>query len=184
METLHDQGKYEEAIPLAKQALEITEASVTPNHPDLIQPLRGLGNVYYAVGRYAEAEDLAKEAIEIGEAFGDEALRALNLVNLGNIYLDQDRAKEAILTYAEAGISAQKCGRRDIEADASRLQAGALNDLPSAAVDFPDRHERAQAFAEHAVGLLENSLYYAARGNAFIELGDAKEALRAMAESW
>ena len=36
---LPEQGKYEEAVPLAEQALEITEASVAHDHPGLIPPL-------------------------------------------------------------------------------------------------------------------------------------------------
>jgi len=39
VEGLFDQGKYEEAVPLAEQALEITEASVAHDHPGLIPPL-------------------------------------------------------------------------------------------------------------------------------------------------
>jgi len=68
VEALYDQGKYEEAILIAKQALEITGASVAPNHPDLIQPLWWLGNAYNAVGRYDEAEPLYKRTLGIEEA--------------------------------------------------------------------------------------------------------------------
>ena len=97
VETLHDQGKYEEAIPLAKQALEITEASVTPNHPDLIQPLWWLGNVYYAVGRYADAEPLYKRTLRIEEATlgSDHEDVGGTLGALAKLYRAQGRYGEA-----------------------------------------------------------------------------------------
>lgn len=132
---------------------------------------------YRRSGRCEEAEALAKEAIGIGEVLGDEKLRAINLVCLGNVYSDQDRASEAIEAYAAAGLSAQKCARRDIEADASRLQASVLNNLPDNVPGFADRHERAQIFAEHAVGLLAGSIYLEARARALLELGHARQAL-------
>lgn len=128
---------------------------------------------YRSSGRYADAEALAREAIEIGRALGDESLSAINFVNLGNILSDQAKPSDALEAYAEAGRAAQKCGRRDVEADSSRLQAGVLNDLPDETAGFRDRRQKAQAFAEHAVGLLAETVYYEGRARAFVELGQA-----------
>ncbi len=133
---------------------------------------------YRASERFAEAEAVAREAISIAADLGDEALRAINCVNLGNTYSDQGRTAEAIEAYSIAGVSAQKCGRRDIEADASRLQAAVLNDVAPGNKVFPDAHKRAAVYAEHAIGLLSGSVYYEARGRALEELASAKLSLR------
>ncbi len=127
-------------------------------------------------GRYEEAETLAKEAIEIGAVLGDESLRATNFVNLGNIYRDQERPELAIETYEAAAVSAQKCGRRDVEADSSRLVAGIFNDF-SMIEGYDDRHARARVYAQHAIGLLRGSLNYDALACSLLELGEAQEAL-------
>jgi len=127
-------------------------------------------------GRHQEAEALAKEAIEIGAALGDESLRAINFVNLGNIYRDMERPQLAIEAYEAAAVAAQKCGRRDIEADSSRLVAGIFNDFPKIE-GINDRHARARVYAQHAIGLLRGALNYDVLARALMELGEAQEAL-------
>lgn len=127
-------------------------------------------------GRHKEAEALAKEAIEIGAALGDESLRAINFLNLGNIYRDMERPQLAIKAYEAAAVAAQKCGRRDIEADSSRLVAGIFNDFPKIE-GINDRHARARVYAQHAIGLLRGALNYDVLARALIELGKAQEAL-------
>ncbi len=93
VEALYDQGKYAEATPLAVQAVEITEGNVAPDHPDLIQPLWWLGNVYSAVGRYDEAEPLYKRTLRIEEAtIGHDNLDvAGTLLTLAALYYTQGR---------------------------------------------------------------------------------------------
>jgi tetratricopeptide (TPR) repeat protein len=129
-------------------------------------------------GRYAEAEELANEALGIADELGDASLKALNLVNLGNIYVDQKRYDEAITAYQRAGAVAQQCARRDIEADSSRLQARVFNQLPMDYIGYPDRRDRAKHLAEHAVGLLSGTVYHSARGHAFDQLGNALYAMK------
>lgn len=135
--------------------------------------------------RHGEAEALAKEAIEIAESLGDETLRATNLVNLGNIYSDLERVDEALATYDAAAISAKKCGRRDIEADASRFQARVLCQLPVVYKGHRDRYERAVFLSQYAAGLLTGSIYFGAKahvqvtlGHAYCEIGDTSKAVR------
>jgi tetratricopeptide (TPR) repeat protein len=125
-------------------------------------------------GRLDEAEALAKEAIEIGDALGDESLRAINLINLGNVFRDRKHPEVAIKAYEQAGLAAQKCGRHDVEADSSRLIAGILNDFQTIP-GIVDRLLRARSHAEHAVGLLTGTVYHAALANSLQELAKACE---------
>ncbi|MEK6334809.1 MAG: DUF4062 domain-containing protein [Acidobacteriota bacterium] len=132
-------------------------------------------------GRYEEAEKLAKEAIEIGSELPDEYVRAINLINLGNNYRDQDLPQEALKAYEQAAIAAQKCGRRDVEADASRLTAGIYNDFHID--DIHDNSARALAYAQHAIGLLRDTLNHDGRANALWEAADAQTELGNKAEA-
>jgi len=132
-------------------------------------------------GRYKEAEKLAKEAIEIGTELSDEYVRANNLINLGNNYRDQNQPQEALEAYEQAAVAAQKCRRRDVEAHASRLTAGIYNDFHFD--DIHDNSARALAYAQHAIGLLRDTLDHDGRANALWELADAQTELGNKAEA-
>src|ERR1044071_7314117 len=53
---LFKQGKFDEAIPLAKRALEIRERLLPPNDPEVLTALGNLGNLYNAKGDYGSAK--------------------------------------------------------------------------------------------------------------------------------
>lgn len=123
-------------------------------------------------GRFDEAEALAREAIAIAVELGDESLRALNLVNLGNVYRSKKSPQHAFEAYEAAAVAAKSCGRADVEADASRLVAGLFNDFPE--LGTPEsRHEKAVLYAQTAIGLLRGSVYGEAQGSAWRELAEA-----------
>jgi tetratricopeptide (TPR) repeat protein len=64
---LYGQGRYAEAEPLLKRALEIRERSLGPDHPDVAESLNNLALLYESRGRSAEAEPLLKRALAIRE---------------------------------------------------------------------------------------------------------------------
>lgn len=59
------QGRYAEAEPLAKRALEISEKAQRPNHRIVGRNLINLANLYRLQGRYGEAMDLAERSLAI-----------------------------------------------------------------------------------------------------------------------
>ena len=61
-------GRYDEAEPLYRQALEIRKAALGETHPDYAQSLNNLAVLYYDMKRYADAEPLMAEALRIFEA--------------------------------------------------------------------------------------------------------------------
>lgn len=162
----------------AERLIELI-SSRTTDEPDNRRQRAWLCNLltrrYRTEGNYDKAEALAKESIEIAEQLGDESLRAINLVNLGNVLRGKKSSAAAIEAYEEAAKSAKKSARQDIEADASRLIASILNDFPETGVD---RRVRAKLYAQHAVGLLRGSVYGEARALAAWELAEAHEELR------
>src|SRR5262249_51178625 len=108
-------------------------------------------------------------------------------INIGNIEKDAENVKEALAAYDSGAKAAQRCGRRDLEADASRLRAGVLNDIDASSRSVPDRHKQAVVFAQHAIGLLRVSIYHGGLARSLLELGDDEEELgsnRAAAEAY
>lgn len=132
--------------------------------------------------RYGDAVPIAKEAVALATELGDESLRAINLINLGNVYRGLKLPAEAIAVYEAAAVSSQKCGRRDVEADASRLVAGIYNDFEQAGESL-DRRKKAKLYAQHAVALVRGTVSYEALGRASWELGEALEELGEIAEA-
>ena len=127
-------------------------------------------------GRHEEAEAMAKEAVDIATELGDESLRAVNLINLGNAYRGRKQPLEAIAAYEAAAISSQKSGRLDVQGEASRLVAGIYNDFVETG-ESRGRRQKAKFYAQHAVGLIRGTVNYEALANASWELGEALEAL-------
>ena len=64
LEKLGEQGKYAEAEPLFRQALEVSEAECGLNHPDTLESVMCLAVLVCDLGRYGEAEELYRRALE------------------------------------------------------------------------------------------------------------------------
>ena len=57
---LYTQGRYQEALPYAEEALSLSEREFGLDHPDVAVRLNALAEVYRAQGDYAKAEPLHK----------------------------------------------------------------------------------------------------------------------------
>src|SRR6266571_2119735 len=93
---LYQKGKYEQAIPIAKNLLEILERTRGPEHPDTAIGLNNLAMLYRNTGGYAKAELLYQRALKIYEkALGPEHPdTATSLHDLAGLYDDMgDYAK-------------------------------------------------------------------------------------------
>ena len=95
---LYKQGKYNEAITLAEQALAIRKKVLGNNHPDTATSLDNLAALYQSQGRYTEAEPLYKQALAIRkQQLGDNHPdTATSLNNLAFLYQSQDDIPQAI----------------------------------------------------------------------------------------
>ena len=58
-------GRYEEALPLFQQALEISLEQLGERHPDVAQSYNNLAALYESMGRYEEAEKLFKKTLAL-----------------------------------------------------------------------------------------------------------------------
>ena len=96
-QTLYGQGRYDEAEPFARKAVEIGTEKFGPDHPTTAVFINNLALLYGAQGKYAEAEPLNKRALAIREkALGAEhpdVGQSLN--NLAELYRAQGKYAEA-----------------------------------------------------------------------------------------
>jgi tetratricopeptide (TPR) repeat protein len=94
---LHKQGKYSEALPVAKKTLAIKEKLLGPDDPDVANSLNNLSARYYERGKDAQAEPLLRRALAIQEkALGRDHLHvAISLNNLATLYYKQGNYSQA-----------------------------------------------------------------------------------------
>ena len=63
-----DMGQYAKAEPLFQRSLEIREAKLGKDHPDVAASLNNLAVLYQDMGQYAKAEPLYQRSLKIREA--------------------------------------------------------------------------------------------------------------------
>ena len=85
---LIEQGKYQEAIPIAERAVEEAKHTLGPDHPKTADALNDLGFIFQKIGSYAKAEPLYQEALRIRQkVLGPEhSDTAESLNNLASLY--------------------------------------------------------------------------------------------------
>ena len=107
---LDAQGRYSDAGPFARKALELAEREFGASHPTTATTLNNLAALYWAQGRYAEAEPLYERSLAILEkALGPEHPDvALGLNNLAELYRAQGRYAEAEPLYRRSLAIAEK----------------------------------------------------------------------------
>jgi len=110
-------GKFKEALPLQRFALEIFEVHLGEFHPEVAVFLNGLGGHLQRLGRYSEAERYFRRALAIDrKSFGDDHLEvAGDLNNLGNLlrYLGKFNEAEPLLKRA-LEITEKGLGKDDL----------------------------------------------------------------------
>lgn len=95
--TLYRQGKYAEAIEVAKQSVALAERAFGPDHRVVAEPVNNLAVLYRSMGRNNEAEPLYLRSLAINEkALGpDHPEVGASLNNLSELYQAQGRYREA-----------------------------------------------------------------------------------------
>src|SRR6516162_5820779 len=85
---LYQEGKYQQAIPIAEKLLAIKKRTRGPEDPDTAQSLNNLAELYRVMGAYEKAEPLYQQALQIyRKALGPEHPdTAVGLNNLAQLY--------------------------------------------------------------------------------------------------
>lgn len=108
---LNSEGRYAEAIPFAKKALEIWERILGQEHHHVVAGLNNLAELYRELGEYDKAEPLYNRAFAISEKlFGPDHPHVASLLNnlgllfysLGNYEKAQSLQKRALAIREEA----------------------------------------------------------------------------------
>lgn len=96
-------GKYKDAEPLCKRALEIREKVLGKDHPDVAKQLNNLALLCQNQGKYDEVEKYYQRALDIYESkLGpDDPNVAKTKNNLAGCYLKQGRYTEAEILYKQ-----------------------------------------------------------------------------------
>jgi tetratricopeptide (TPR) repeat protein len=115
---LYGEHKYDEALPLAKRALELGEAALGKTDSRLIGPLVNLGDLYVATTHFDDAKSSFERALTLGETnFGPEDLHLIRpLDELGYLLSNKgDYTKAADLLSRSLSIKKKRLQPRDIE---------------------------------------------------------------------
>ena len=102
--TLKDTGRYDEAEPLYRQAIEIGKDTLGVAHPAYAIYLNNLAGLLKDTGRYDEAEPLYRQAVEITKATlgATHPTYSKSLNNLAGLLHIQDRYDEAEPLFLQA----------------------------------------------------------------------------------
>jgi CHAT domain-containing protein/Tfp pilus assembly protein PilF len=152
---LYQQGKYAEAIPIARESLRVAEATFELEHLNVETSLYNLASLYDKQGRYAEAEPLYKRALAIREkALGpDHPDVAASLNNLASLYNKQGRYAEAEPLYKRSLAAKEKAlGPDDSDAALSLNDLALLYYKQGRYAEAEPLYKRALAIFEKALG--------------------------------
>jgi tetratricopeptide (TPR) repeat protein len=134
---LYQAGKFNEAIPIAQQFLQLMERALGPDHPATATALNNLALLYCSMGDYAKAEPLYQRALKIDEkALGpDHPDTATAINNLGDLY-------RSVGDYAKA----EPLFQRSLKIDEKALGS----DHPGTAIDLNNLGELYRSIGDYA----------------------------------
>jgi CHAT domain-containing protein len=110
------EGKYSQAISLAKKNYEFTNEIFGDKHPVVATSMNDLAKLLRASGRYIDAEPLIKKTLEIRrQLFGDEHPDVgASMNNLAALYYETDRIPESGILLKRALGIAQQAGEPEL----------------------------------------------------------------------
>ena len=146
---LHARGRYDEALPLAHQAVALAQTHLDPGHPALATALNTLAVLHHARGEYAIAEPLLQQALEIqhtawGESHPECGHSLNNLAELHHATGNFAAAEHLLLRALEIRRTALGEGHPDV--------ATSLNNLGSLHLDT-DRPAAAEPLLRQALAI-------------------------------
>jgi tetratricopeptide (TPR) repeat protein len=94
---LTNQGRFADAMPIARQALAVAKQAYTTQSLQYALSLNGIGYLEMATGDLTSAQpDLESSAVMVQTAAGQNSVQAMTpLANLGNLYVQQAQLQSA-----------------------------------------------------------------------------------------
>ncbi|HNB72815.1 MAG TPA: tetratricopeptide repeat protein [Acidobacteriota bacterium] len=152
--TLEDEGKYDEALPLAQQAVAKTEQILGVDSLVLATSLNTLANLHHSKGDYDQAESHYRRALAIREkVLGPDHLETATILNnLGVLYKHTGEYLKAEPLYQRAlAIYEKTVGPDDLET------ANSLNNLANFYSDKGD-YAQAEPLYQRSLSIIEKVL--------------------------
>jgi tetratricopeptide (TPR) repeat protein len=149
-------GRYFDAGPLLKRALELREAAIGPSHFYVAKGLEELANIYVLLARYAEAEAALRRSLAIHESIlgGGDPEVAGSLNGLGRLLHAQGRFAESEPLIKHALELLEKAWGAEHPAVAASLDnLGDLYRKQARLVEAEPLFKRALAIREKALGV-------------------------------
>ncbi len=152
---LYSKGKYDEALPLARRALEEGQKAFGPDHQFVATALENLAELYVMKRQYTEAEPLFKRSLAIYEkASGPDSLKAGDvLARLALLqYVKGDYAKAEALSERVIEIREKRLGLEHVQVAQALFNLAELYRLRSAYGKAEPLYARAAAIRVKALG--------------------------------
>ena len=124
---LFNAGKYDEALPLAKRALEIREKHLPRTDPRVSSSLTNLGEIYFAKKEYKPAKEVYLRLLQIQEElFGPEDVNlAFTLDRLAVVHYVARHDDETEVAYKRAlALREKTLGPNDVQVAQSLFALG------------------------------------------------------------
>ena len=146
---LYDQGDYEGAERLSRQAVDIRRMLFPPGHTKIGESLDVLGGTLDELNRLEESETVYRESLEIKRASlgPDHAETAASMTNLAGVLRSQSKHEEAIDLLRDALAI-----RRAVFGDLNLNTAHGLNHL-SRTLSLAGRNEEALPIAQEGLAI-------------------------------
>ena len=151
---LYRQGKYAQAIPIARRYVSLAREWHGSNHTNYAEAIGWLADLYRAQGRHTEAEPLYKRSLAIKEkTLGPNHQSVSNALNdLAILYLSLGRYREAeLLLKRSIGIDEKTLGQ-----DHANL-AASLNTL-AGVYDKQGQYQLAEPLYKRSIVIAERAL--------------------------
>ncbi|HEU4855177.1 MAG TPA: tetratricopeptide repeat protein [Nitrosospira sp.] len=153
--TLYQKGQYDQAIAVAKKALDVAEKEPVPHPPTIATSLNNLALLYKSRGQYPQAESLYKRALAIREkAFGtDHPDVAQSLNNLAGLFDTQGQYAQAEPLYKRSlAIWEKALGADHPDVATSLNNLAGLYQTQGQYLQAESLYKRALAIKEKALG--------------------------------
>jgi CHAT domain-containing protein/tetratricopeptide (TPR) repeat protein len=148
---LTQQGKYDEALPLAERALAIARELSTRKDYAFSSCFYQLAIVYQGKSELLRAEDLYKQSISLAEQAANEGMIAAASQGLADLYFKQKANEKARPLYERALSIWEKLGGHDYEG-----AIAAVHRLAQIALTY-GRLDEAEAFIRRAIESTEKT---------------------------
>ena len=153
---LRAEGRYQDALPFAKEALRLGEPVFGSDHRNTATLLNNIAALYDDLGRYADAEPLYERSLAIFErALGPEHPDvATGLNNVARLYHAQGRYAEAVLLYQRSlAIMKKALGPEHPDVAVSLNNTAELYRTQGRYAEAEPLYQLALAIREKALGL-------------------------------